>query len=341
MQLIPTRTCGSVVCHTRGVATPEKKTRHSLSPSGDTSKETGNNVRSVIAVHNKRRQIHNFANNGYPVNTSPSMSSVPQPERVSFQNPKGETLVGIVTHALPCSSNTIPQNSAIVMCHGYTSNKNSCRFKQIATALAHAGFTTLRFDHPCAVYGESERHGEFRMGNHGDEVDDIASAVQYLTKDKQMHVIGLIGHSKGGTNVITYSAEIGDVPLVVNLAGRFQPRCGLEKRFGAGILEKLERDGPITRNESWGTWVMRYDDVQERVNLPMEAYAARIKEDGRVRMLCLHGRDDATIDCKESEKCAEIAGCEVRVIPGDHNFTDERDGLGMVQEIVQFFCTSI
>ena len=37
---------------------------------------------------------------------------------------------------------------------------------------------------------------------------------------------GLVGHSKGGTGVILYAAAYDDIPLVVNIAGRFDNMRG-------------------------------------------------------------------------------------------------------------------
>lgn len=39
-------------------------------------------------------------------------------------------------------------------------------------------------------------------------------------------VSGLVGHSKGGTGVILYAAAYDDIPLVVNIAGRFDNMKG-------------------------------------------------------------------------------------------------------------------
>jgi len=254
---------------------------------------------------------------------------------MEFRNSKGEKLVGTLVVQGNSSSN-VGHPRVVLMCHGYTSNKNSCRFSGIAQGLADAGMGSFRFDHPCAVGGESERIGEFRMGNHGDEVDDIRCAASFL-RDEGYEVVCLLGHSKGGTNVIKYSAEHGDIPRVVNLAGRFQPINGLDKRFGANILEQLKNQGPQERKEPWGTWTMRYEDFVERAMLPMEDYAKAIRDAGRVELVCIHGREDATISYKESERCAEIVGGDCIVIEGgDHNFTSQQSGRDMIDHVVAF-----
>lgn len=138
-----------------------------------------------------------------------------------------------------------------------------------------------------------------------------------------------------------YAAEHGDVcpPLVINLAGRFIPgRASLERRFGEGILERLQRDGPIERKEPWGTWAITYDDVRERIDLPMDSYAEAIAGNQRVTLLCIHGREDAVIHYSESERCARLSGSRAVIIEGgDHNFTSPAAASAMCAEVVCFF----
>lgn len=250
--------------------------------------------------------------------------------RREFRNSKGERLVGLLMKGE--GTNT----DVTLLCHGYTSNKNSCRFGEIAQGLAHAGMSSFRFDHPCAVGGDSTRLGEFRMGNHADEVDDIRCAAEFL-RGEGYRVVCLLGHSKGGTNILKYCSDHGDIPRAINLAGRFQPINGLDQRFGASILEKLKQNGPIERKERWGTWTMRYEDFQERATLPMEEFAVSIRDAGKVNLVCIHGRDDATISYEESERCAGILGRDCIVIEGgDHNFTSDSAASDMIRHVVTF-----
>eukprot|EP00890_Picochlorum_soloecismus_P006850 jgi/Picsp_1/990/NSC_04474-R1_esterase lipase thioesterase family protein len=261
-----------------------------------------------------------------------AMAIEPIERKLDFVNDKGEKLAGIL---LDTGSPNV-----VLMCHGYLSNRNSCRFGEIASALADVGMSSFRFDHANSLFGLSKRTGPFRMGNHAEEVSDIHHAVQLL-QNQGKTVTCLLGHSKGGTNVLKYAAEWGDVPRVINLAGRFRVQDGLEQRFGKGILERL-RNSPegIPRKEPFGLeWVMTLDDFEERATLPTGSFAAKIKETGKVKMLCLHGREDKTIPYQESIECAELCRSEVEVISGDHNFTKDEDAAIMISRVVAF-CTS-
>lgn len=65
------------------------------------------------------------------------------------------------------------------------------------------------------------------------QVQDMQAAVQFVRRMGK-HVLCLLGHSKGGMNVVLYGARHGDVPKMVNLSGRFCPRDGLQQRVGSG-----------------------------------------------------------------------------------------------------------
>jgi pimeloyl-ACP methyl ester carboxylesterase len=257
-------------------------------------------------------------------------------QKLSFTNPKGERLVGLFVDT-SCSANVV------ILCHGYMANYNFCQFAALAAGLAEAGISSFRFDHPCAYHGQSELKGNFRMGNHDEEVADMAAAAEYLRKEKGLTVLALLGHSKGGMNVVKYAAEIGDIPNMINLSGRFAVRDGILQRFGENILGQLAAaknttpEGGILRTEADGfQWLMTEDDFLERANLPMSEYAKIIRENKNVNMLALHGRQDTTIPWEESQKFAELSGAQLVLVDGDHNYRKPEDARAMIKEVVSF-----
>ncbi|KAG7671270.1 hypothetical protein Ndes2526B_g02252 [Nannochloris sp. 'desiccata'] len=261
-------------------------------------------------------------------------------DKLTFTNPKGERLVGIFV-------DTGSQN-VVILCHGYMANYTFCQFPALAAGLAAAGFSSFRFDHPCAYRGQSELKGDFKMGNHDEEVADMAAAAEFLRKEKGLTVLALLGHSKGGTNVIKYAAEVGDIPNMINLSGRFCVRDGVLQRFGMDILDRLSAaakntlEKGILRTEPDGfQWLMTESDFLGRANLPMTEYAKILKirepkQEQQVNLLCLHGRQDSTIPWEESEIFAEMSGASLVVIDGDHNYRQSEDAKAMIDEVVKF-----
>jgi len=157
-----------------------------------------------------------------PTGPSITLPTGTHEEKLAFTNPNGERLTGIFVDA--------GSQNVVILCHGYMANYTRCQFPALAAGLAAAGFNSFRFDHPCAYRGRSERRGDFKMGNHDDEVADMAAAADFLRKEKGLTVVALLGHSKGGTNVIKYAATVGDIPNMINLSGRFCVRDGTLQR---------------------------------------------------------------------------------------------------------------
>jgi glycerol-3-phosphate dehydrogenase len=75
------------------------------------------------------------------------------------------------------------------------------------------------------------------MGNHDDEVADMAAAAA-LMRSRNKRVVCLLGHSKGGTNVVQYAATIGDIANVINLAGRFDVKAGVMQRVRSVLINQ-------------------------------------------------------------------------------------------------------
>jgi uncharacterized protein len=226
-----------------------------------------------------------------------------------------------------------------------------CQFPLLALALASAGVSSFRFDHPMAYRSKSQRKGPFLMGNHDAEVADYVSAVDFITN--QLHgsndkkkVTCLLGHSKGGINVILYAAKYlnsssssNTLPTkLVSLSGRFRVKDGILQRFGTNIMETLAMNGSMQRKEADGTeWSMTLEDFRGRYDLDMEAAAKSINT-GTAKILVLHGTGDGTIPWEESKECAEMIGvghAELVLIEGaDHNYT--KHGSEMAAEVVKF-----
>lgn len=57
------------------------------------------------------------------------------------------------------------------------------------------------------------------------QAEDMRAAVNYL-RSQGKSVVGLVGHSKAGSEVILYAGKYDDIPRVVNIAGRFNNQRG-------------------------------------------------------------------------------------------------------------------
>lgn len=109
-------------------------------------------------------------------------------------------------------------------------------------------------------------------------------------------------------------------------------------QFGSDILERLVASPEgIRRVEPDGfEWTMTYQDFMGRADRPMGDYASAIKKQGKVKLLCLHGRGDTTIPWEESRQCAALTGGELSVVDGDHNYRNPQHAQQMIDQVIEF-----
>eukprot|EP00877_Chromochloris_zofingiensis_P000608 jgi/Chrzof1/10548/Cz05g03010.t1 len=260
-----------------------------------------------------------------PVRTRMAAAS----EKVTFTSSQGHKTVGEYVKA------DTKSNKCAILCHGYTSHRDSCHFEPLAQAFANAGVNTLRFDFP----GNGESEGTFRFGNYLEEVDDINAAKRYLEQQRGQEVVAVVGHSKGGDDVILYAAKYDDIPMVVNVSGRFHMDKGVTARFGDDILERVKQ-GPIemtAKAEGGRTfqWHLTKQDLDVRMGLDMKAASQSIKKS---KVLNIHGSGDTTIPVEDAHSFTDaIKGSTLHVVQGaDHNFRKPEHAQEYVAKTVEF-----
>uniref|UniRef100_A0A383VEN7 Serine aminopeptidase S33 domain-containing protein n=1 Tax=Tetradesmus obliquus TaxID=3088 RepID=A0A383VEN7_TETOB len=241
-------------------------------------------------------------------------SNISTSKAVTFINNDGLKLAGTLT-----SSSNPGSQQCIIMCHGYQSYREGFQLPALAAALAEAGYNSFRFD----FSGNGDSEGTFRFANYWGEVAEIHAAKQHLQQHEGQAVIGLLGHSKAGGEVVLYASSYDDIPLVINVAGRFWMDRGVTMRFGEDISERAAAAPvamPAQRDDGHTfTWLLTKEDLDERMNLDMAAAAAGIK---RSKVLTIHGTADSVIPIDDGRQMAEsIAGSSLVEVEGaDHNF---------------------
>jgi len=248
------------------------------------------------------------------------------PQRVTFQSPAGHTLVGL--HTLPEASH------AVILQHGYTSSKDGFHLARIAQGLAQGGVGSIRFD----FGGNGESEGPFKFANYSDEIGEMEAAAEFL-RDKGQEVFGVLGHSKGGTEVILYGAKHDSDRLsIVNVCGRFHLLEGLDARFSPETREELMRRGSLqmTHPRTGAPSTLTQEDMNERLTTDMEAAAKAIQQ---ARVLTLHGTADDTIPVSDaSEFDHRVKNHTLRVVEGaDHGFSQEEHAAEAVRLATEFF----
>ncbi|XP_073042576.1 uncharacterized protein [Primulina eburnea] len=153
-------------------------------------------------------------------------------KRVIIHNSYGENLMGILHETR--------SEELVIICHGFRSSKDRIPMANLAFAFEREGISAFRFD----FTGNGESEGSFQYGNYNREAEDLRDVVKHFRAAKRF-VTAVVGHSKGGNAVLLYASRYNYVETVVNIAGRFNLRRGIEGRLGKDFQEKIKLHGFI------------------------------------------------------------------------------------------------
>ncbi len=245
-------------------------------------------------------------------------------QKIYFTNSKGDKLVGVL-------SNLAGKNdAAVIICHGFRSDKNGESSQSLKKELDKHGISTLRFD----FYGHGESDGAFEDVSVTEAADDAINAIAYL-KNRGYKKTGLIGTSFGGIAAIIAASKSKDL-FVLCL------RCPvsdywdkeLQKRGEAGIREWKERGYVEYQDYDGSKFRLKYSFIEDfNKNNAYEA-AKKIK----IPTIIVHGDADETVPVAQSRKLAKtIKSSRLEIIKGaDHNFSREIDFKKSISLVVDF-----
>jgi uncharacterized protein len=185
----------------------------------------------------------------------------------------------------------------VILVHGTFGNKNNLFFPKFAESLK---YNVLRFD----LQGNGDSEGKFTIGGYKSEVEDIKTVVDW-SRSQGYKVVALIGHSKGGMEVLIYSSKYHDVPLIVPISSRVN--TSELPPFLLAIASKVEAEGSATLN-SYGTeYLIDKQGLEERQQINMPEILQGIKD----LVFIIHGDNDATTNVQNAETMEKILGQRV------------------------------
>ncbi|KAI3874730.1 hypothetical protein MKW92_024558 [Papaver armeniacum] len=232
-------------------------------------------------------------------------------QRIVIRNKYGENLVGILHET--------GSSEIIILCHGFASNKESPINLNVAEALTKEGISIFRFDFSGNGYG----------------TDDLYSVVLYFSRMKRV-IGGILGHSKGGVVVLVYASKYHDVPMVINVSGRYKMDRGIEEHLGKDFMERIKENGFIdVKDEKGNIWYRATEEsLSERLATDMHALCLAIAEDCRV--FTVHGSEDECIPVEDAFEFAKIIhNHQLHIVEGaDHCYNNHQSEL--VEVVVNF-----
>jgi dipeptidyl aminopeptidase/acylaminoacyl peptidase len=156
-------------------------------------------------------------------------------------------------------------------------------------------------------------------------MENIRCIVTYVRENFNRKVLCICGHSKGAADVLLYASKYNDVPLIVNLSGRYYHTETPSNRFKPEQLEELQKKGSFVWEYGNLEYIIREDDLKERNNLDMSVVKNIDKQ--KVKVLTIHGSKDEVTPVKEAYTYDKLIGPEpyhklVIVQDANHSFVN-------------------
>lgn len=248
-----------------------------------------------------------------------SNSSSTKRTKLSFEGEIGATLDGLLEEP-----EGAPHGYAL-MAHCFTCGKNIASASRIARALVEKGYAVLRFD----FTGLGGSDGDFSNTNFSSNVGDIVAAANYLRDHHQAPSL-LLGHSLGGTAVLSAAHHIPEVRGIVTIGAPANPEH-VAKQFACDI-SSIEEAGEAEVQLAGRSFTIKkqfLDDIRATAD---PAHIA----DLRRALLVFHSPVDETVSIKQAEtiyKSAKHPKSFVSLDKADHLLT-KRDDANYVADVV-------
>lgn len=232
-------------------------------------------------------------------------------ETVEFTNAAGNTLHGIVHHAVG------KPRALAVFAHCFTCSANSKAAVAISTSLARQGVSTLRFD----FTGLGESDGEFGATNFSTSVADVVAATKDFEQRLGQAVEILVGHSLGGTAALMAGLELPQVRAIATLGAPADPAhvTGLIRK--ATVSESADSVEVNLAGQSFSIDKQLFDDLSAQA---MPERVARL----RAAILVMHSPLDDIVEISNASQIflnALHPKSFVTLDNADHLLTNARD----------------
>jgi len=219
----------------------------------------------------------------------------------------------------------------VILCHGFSSRKESSKFLALAPALAKAGIGSFRFD----FYGHGASGGLFENVTLTAAIAEVKAAVRYLRRRFPRSRIGLLGSSFGGAACF-YAARASQAKAMMLLCPAILYRERYFMRYGPKGIAAWKKKG-WTPYKSFDGRVLKLKYGFYESLLPYDGLAEAEKL--AMPVVIMHGYNDQLVDYGDSVAVALLLPKgKLRTVKGaDHYFRRPGDLPLIVKETVSFF----
>lgn len=251
-------------------------------------------------------------------------------EKVYFNDSEGNKVCGILSNPTFNKENLI-----VVLCHGFSSSKDSKTHTNLSKILNEDNISIFRFD----FFGHGESEGNFEDVTISKAVDNILNAVKFL-RNKGYKKIGLFGSSFGGISSIVAASKLKGL-IFLTLKSPVSDFLEVENKTKTKKeIEEWKKRGYTSYFSSDGTKLkLKYSFFEDFKNNNGYECAKKIN----VPTLIVHGDCDETVPLEQSRKtCKLMKNCRLKVIKGsDHRYTKPEHFKKVIKLISEFIFENI
>lgn len=206
----------------------------------------------------------------------------------------------------------------VVICHGFTSNKETPLVRAIADSLLDKGIASIRFD----FNGHGKSEGKFEDMTVPNEIEDAKCVVAYALQLPWVSEVSLVGHSQGG---VVASMVAGELQGGIHSLALCAPAAALRDDALQGQLQGASYDAgdvPETVSLPGRDLKVGRNYIKTAQTLPIYETAARYN--GPV--IIVHGTADRIVPYTYGERYKYVYGdraCLALLSGADHSFTTD------------------
>ena len=214
----------------------------------------------------------------------------------------------------PDNKNNFP---IVIICHGFTGNKDSDLLKNLSDELENRGIASIRFD----FNGHGKSEGNFQDMTVWNEIEDAKKVYDYAKNISGVNSISMAGHSQGGVVTSMVAGELG--ANKIKSIALMAPAAVLRDDAIRGILQGTTYNSIDVPEyvEVFGNHKVGRNYILTAQKLPI--YETAKKFTGAAFMI--HGTTDIIVPYTYSLRYHEIyKNSEVKLLDGfDHGFSQD------------------
>ena len=228
--------------------------------------------------------------------------------KVHFDNGLGTKLCGVLSEA---------GKDIVIMCHGFSSGKESESYTMLEGIFNRSGLSTLRFD----FFGHGESGGRFENVTVSEAVRDALQAIKFV--EAKFDKVYLTGTSFGGIAATLAASRTKRLSALVL-------KCPVSK-YAGGSIEKWDEKAVAEWERNGFIYFKTHENVDRKLNYSF--YRDAIKHDVykeaekiSIPALIIHGDKDNIVPLEQSiELQKHIRNSRLFVMKGgDHHFTGKK-----------------